>query len=320
MTVAEDTSSANNFYNSMGYSVHEAILIYYTYKCNIQCGHCSYSCGPHRTEKMNMEDAKRIIRGAAFSGIHVIELMGGELFLYYDELLELITYASALGMKTSLDTNGYWGRDDGIADDRLENLLRSGLSRLFVSIDIFHQKFIPLEYPLNIIRTCREKGITTWCNFCISSDSEKDKHLLSKVKEETDNIFIMNPVPYGRMSRLKKNLKVDDCYLQCISILVNGDTFVCAGHSDRENSNILDTPLYMGNCIENNPEDVLKQKNILCVREFFNKDSPVWFKNFLQQEPYITNLNNNKYNHICELCRDLLHNKEISIKVMKACT
>lgn len=311
-------NKCEDFYQSTGCRLHEAINLYYTYQCNIQCDHCCYNCGPHRTEHMDMDDAKRILKGAASSGTRLVELLGGELFLDYEALAELIEYASGIGLAVNVDTNGFWGRTVETAKAKLSELSVCGLKRINVSIDTFHQKFIPLEYSLNIIRAARELGIFYICSFCLSSDSEKDHNLLSDLKKEAVDIFTINPTPDGRSACLMPVpvLELGSCKLLGINITVNGDTFICCGHSD-QNKDITDTPLYMGNCIQEKPESVLEKKNLLRLQAFFDPNSPIWFKKFLEREPYKKVFENKRFSHICELCKDMLYIEEINRNILE---
>lgn len=309
-------NTCSDYYKAMRYDTNESICLYYTYQCNIRCDHCSYNCGPNRTEKMSMEDAKRVLKGAVSSGKRVVELMGGELFLNYEELSELIDYSSSLELEVTVNTNGFWGKNFEDAKAMLSDLSVCGLKSIILSVDTFHQKFIPLGYPLNIIQAAHDLGISVWCNFCFSADLEKDRNFLNKLKKKIDHILIINPVPYGRSADLNRFSDIERCSLLCINILVNGDTFACPGQSD-ENKDIIDTPLYMGNCIQEPPNEVLGRKNLLCLEAFFNPGSPIWFKNFLQQTPYKQLFENKRFTHICQLCRYMMHNDEISHKIME---
>jgi len=308
--------NVEEFYNAIGYNSNESVVFCYTYQCNIQCDHCCYNCGPHRTEKMDSEDAKRILKGVASSGIRFVELLGGEPFLDSDTLSELLVYSSGLGLDVVVETNGFWGRTVETAKAVLSDLCVCGLKGILVSIDTFHQKFIPLAYPLNVIRAARELGITNWINFSLSSDSEKDRTLLNDLKKETEHIFIINLFPYGRGASLQVIPDIWNCNLVIKSIVVNGDTFACCGISD-ENKDVIDTPLYMGNCIRENPEEVLGRKNCLSMQSFFDPNSPIWFKKILQQAPYKKMFENKQFSHMCGLCKEMLHIEEISRKIME---
>jgi len=307
--------TCEDLYKNKGYSLNESVTFSYSYQCNIQCDHCCLNCGPHRTEKIDMEDAKYILKGIAASGKRCVDLMGGEPFLNYVTLSELILYSSDIGLDIDVSTNGFWSKTVETARHKLSDLSVYGLKRITVSIDTFHQKFIPLAYPLNVIRAARELGLSSFCVFCTSSDLKKDQNILSDLKKEGVDIFIINTTPAGRSASLMLVPDIRSCKLLNINILLNGDTFACCGHSD-ENKDIINTPLYMGNCIKEKPEAVLSRKNPYHIQSFFDPGSPIWFKNFLEQEPYKEIWENKKYRHICELCKEMLNVEDISRKVM----
>jgi len=101
-----------------------------------------------------------------------------------------------------------------------------------------------------------------------------------------------------------------------IVIQPNGDATACCGTSDSI-SDMINTPLYIGNCNKEAPEEVFGRKNQFCIRAFFNPSSPIWFKKFLEQASYKERFGSKKYSHICEFCKEILHIKEISRKVME---
>ena len=66
-----------------------------TYRCNIECSHCYINCGPHRTGVLELDLAKKILREAKDLGLDGsnIHLGGGEAFLYFDRVLEILKIA-----------------------------------------------------------------------------------------------------------------------------------------------------------------------------------------------------------------------------------
>ena len=271
-----------------------------------------------------MNDAKEILKAAVSSGYRYVTLLGGEVFLYYNELVELIAYCSDIGLKSSIDTNGFWGRTTGDARAKLKELAECGLENISVSIDTYHTKFIPAKYSLNVICAARDLGLSNGVIFCVSSDKEKDNILLNKLRKETDNVFV-NDIEYtGRASHCldekEDAISVETaipCDMLGVHIMPNGDTTVCCSVSD-DNRNIMDTPLYMGNCIQDDPNKILGKQNIFRMEDFFhNPDSPVWFKSFLKQEKFKSLWKGKKYTCICELCREMMHIREISDSIME---
>jgi len=311
-----------DLYQTAGYRFDETFSLFYTYRCNIKCAHCSFNCGPGRTEKMDVNEAKALLKAASSLGKRLVSLSGGEIFLYYDELSELVAYGAGLGMEVVVDTNGYWGKNPDDAKEKLGKLANIGLKRILVSADTFHQQFVPLASVFNIIRAARELGIDSGIWFCTSDDKDRDSRFLDDLKKETENIYIIETIPCGAAARLTKGIskhasEFEPCEGLSVCTLPNGDTFVCCVVSD-DNTDIMDTPLYMGNCIREKPEDVIGRKNLLCLQSFFEPDTPIWFKNFLQQEPYKKVFENKQFSHICELCIDMLHHRELGCKIMES--
>jgi len=73
-----------------------------------------------------------------------VHITGGEPFLYYDRLVELMTQAHKLKL-TPLDmieTNGFWAVNDKIIIERLKLLRSLGMQRLKISWDPFHAEFV----------------------------------------------------------------------------------------------------------------------------------------------------------------------------------
>ena len=76
-----------------------------------------------------------------------VHITGGEPFLYFDRLTEILTQASRLGLTPldSLETNaGVWSNESELRN-QLRLLDDLGLERLKVSWDAFHEEFIDID-------------------------------------------------------------------------------------------------------------------------------------------------------------------------------
>lgn len=117
-----------------------------TYKCTAECRFCYYRCSPDKGGLMSVDMAMKAWEGlrrlaADSARIHIT---GGEPFMYFQRLLEIVTRAKALGLTglDSIETNGYWATDEKLICDRIGLLASAGMHRLKISWDPFHAEFI----------------------------------------------------------------------------------------------------------------------------------------------------------------------------------
>ena len=120
-----------------------------TYQCNAACEFCYYHCSPRKGGLMPVATclaAWRSLQTLAGAGAE-IHLTGGEPFLYWDRLAEILTQGQAqgLGPVDLIETNGFWATDDGLVTERLNTLIALGMQRFKISVDPFHQEYVDIE-------------------------------------------------------------------------------------------------------------------------------------------------------------------------------
>ena len=126
--------------------------ILYTFKCNFQCEHCCFLCSMERKEKLDKAIVEYILMDAkAISSIENVNFSGGEIFLFYDEIYDVLLNAKKKGFFVTCTTNGYWGQERENAFKIVNELKKAKLDLLSISIDVFHIKFIEWESIRNII-------------------------------------------------------------------------------------------------------------------------------------------------------------------------
>ncbi|MBN1126248.1 MAG: 4Fe-4S cluster-binding domain-containing protein [Sedimentisphaerales bacterium] len=131
-----------------------------TYRCPASCAFCYYNCGPEADGLMPVDTALsawqslRKLAGDTAS----VHLTGGEPFVIYDHLAELMTQAhqQGLGRVDTVETNGYWATDRQQIVERLGYLDSVGLGRLKISWDPFHAEFIDLACIQILVETARQ--------------------------------------------------------------------------------------------------------------------------------------------------------------------
>jgi len=120
-----------------------------TYRCNAACEFCYYQCGPDKGGLMPVDLCLAAWRSLEIlAGDHAkIHLTGGEPFLHWDHLVEILAEARRQGRAPVdlVETNGFWATDERRVRDRLQRLIDLGVQRFKISVDPFHQEFVPIQ-------------------------------------------------------------------------------------------------------------------------------------------------------------------------------
>lgn len=149
------TELSENIYNSQAarsepkFKLWRSAGLLLTYKCNCACDFCYYNCRPDKNGLMSVDTAVsawqslKILAGDSAK----IHITGGEPFLYWDRLQEILQEAKSkkLGRVDLIETNGFWGTSEKITEQLLKRLDELGMRRLKISTDPFHQEYVNIE-------------------------------------------------------------------------------------------------------------------------------------------------------------------------------
>ena len=129
---------------------------------------------------MSLESAKKYIdKALEIRTISTVGFSGGEALLHFDEVCELSLYAKAKGIKiVSLNTNGFWGKSFDDAVKVLSILSASGISKIGLSSDDYHQEFVPASNVKNILDAATMFNISIDLGVMISNDSRRLHEIL----------------------------------------------------------------------------------------------------------------------------------------------
>jgi hypothetical protein len=90
-----------------------------------------------------------------------VTIMGGEPLLDVERTLAIGQAVLSRGLvNVEVITNGSWAADEETALDILQRLTRAGLTVPAVSVDAFHQRYVPREHPLHAMRAARRLGLS----------------------------------------------------------------------------------------------------------------------------------------------------------------
>lgn len=105
-----------------------------TNKCNLYCSHCYREAGEKLKEELTTQQAKELIQEIHKAGFKIMIFSGGEP-LMREDIFELIKYASKIGLRPVLGTNGTL-----ITKDIAEKLKQAGARGVGISLDSLNAK------------------------------------------------------------------------------------------------------------------------------------------------------------------------------------
>jgi hypothetical protein len=234
-----------------------------TWQCNSHCKHCSVGDKKiSRPVVIDADVATRIVREItrAYSPASIMTF-GGEPLLYPDIVCSIHKAATDCGIsRREIITNAGWPRSEKEFTIISKKLADSGVNNIAVSVDAFHQEYIPIDVVGRNVRALINAGIPVGWNPCwvVSREhnnpwNERTKAILSALvnitgivrdKEDEGN----NVQPAGRAlkwlreyfpSRTKTPLGTceDVPYtgrldmISCVSIEPDADIKVCNEYS-----------------------------------------------------------------------------------------
>jgi MoaA/NifB/PqqE/SkfB family radical SAM enzyme len=172
-----------------------------TYQCNCACEFCYYHCGPDKGGLMPVETAISAWRSlkALVGDAAKVHLTGGEVFLYWDHLQEILKEAikQDLGKVDLIETNGYWATSETIIIQRIKRLDELGMHRFKISTDPFHQEYVNAE-PLRRLADLAkeilgpERVLVRWQKYLDEPVEMKD---LSPAERERQYLRAMKDYP-----------------------------------------------------------------------------------------------------------------------------
>lgn len=175
------------------------------YKCSSKCKHCSYSCSPSwERDYMDKEVADRIFKTLKSKGCYSVHIGGGEPFLEPDKLINVLESANKNGINVEyIETNGSWFTDKGKVKSILSDLKDHGVDTLLISIDPFHNEYIPFGKAKGLIEACYSSGVKVfpwqmdfWPD--LNSFDDKKTHSLKEYENKFGKKYVETlPNRYG---------------------------------------------------------------------------------------------------------------------------
>jgi len=151
------------------------------WKCNIDCHYCFQF--DNNQPGMTLETAKKSIDWLKTKGCRVIALMGGEVLLRPDFILDIIEYGVKQGFFVYLPTNGYL-----LTKDFIDKAGKAGVAAINLAVDCIAPKpglpkaLMPIEKQFRYLVKKQEKyGYILFFNINITSKNLKDVKMLTEI-------------------------------------------------------------------------------------------------------------------------------------------
>jgi len=134
--------------------------LHITDRCNARCLHCSFGCGPEIEGSMDSEEVIQYVTDAKALNAEIVCITGGEPMLYPNLVKKIISKCNDLSFQEIwVFTNGFWAQDLSEAHAIAKELENLGLTKMFLSVDFFHQCYIPIKSVKNAIEASLESNL-----------------------------------------------------------------------------------------------------------------------------------------------------------------
>ena len=137
------------------------ISLVLTEQCPVGCRHCLSSCSVQGPDLPALETHLAwIAKVSQVDRCESIAITGGEPFLYFQRLLQVVDGCRTHGLGATVVTSAHWATSNVIATDRLGQLANAGLTGITVSTDEYHQERVPLDHVTRVLRAAKGFGIS----------------------------------------------------------------------------------------------------------------------------------------------------------------
>jgi MoaA/NifB/PqqE/SkfB family radical SAM enzyme len=284
------------------------LVIVLTARCNAACTHCTTNCGPYRSEALSRDEVIRLMDDAAAIHDDVplrFNITGGEPFLDFDWLVDVVTYGGQLGAVVTCTTNAYWAHSDEITHGKLSTLREAGLVVLSVSVSRFHQRYVPLQRVRRVLDAARNLDLRTELKGAVTnSDLEPSGAVRDWQRElDADRVNIFPILPYLREGAdlpeedyyRETGLPEQPCPSDIVCIEPDGTALSCCG------SGVSKQFLSLGNIRDTGLGDIQQRFRTAPRQTILRERGPIFFAR-CAIEAGLGDLLRDSYAGPCDLC------------------
>ena len=213
------------------------------YRCNATCRSCLWGEQIYRKTRMGVEDACAWVDQAhALGDLRLVGFSGGEPFIYRKDMTEIMRYVhETYELPSVAVTNSFWAATPEKTRAILKPLYDLGLRQLLLSVDDFHQEYVPLERVDNCLKVAKELGIAPTVQCVVTESSKKLDDYLDALDIKDDEDVTSSEIPCTPIGfaaselpasefKIRPGVPSDYCsMLQTLIVLPEGTVHLCCG-------------------------------------------------------------------------------------------
>ena len=300
------------------------ITYIYTNKCNAECSHCILSCGPTKTNKLSPEIVKKTLKDLFDYKIQKFSISGGEPFLFFREIESILSFSNSMNLKSQLGTNGYWGISYNKSFEILKKLHSHGLTKLLLSADKYHQKYVKIKNIFNILMAAKDVGVKVKISTDMTRKDQESFSIIKKLEDFDCLISLKQPKLIGRATKnvnrselcnfIPEDKKINSSCDQIDSptITPDGRVWICCGNPPGKYyyTKLNSKPFVLGNIYKNSLKEILERNENYTILKILKNYGPIKFVEIIENATGEKYKFRKKYHDICDLCIDILGNKK----------
>jgi MoaA/NifB/PqqE/SkfB family radical SAM enzyme len=299
----------------------KSILVSVTEACHVGCSHCGF-IGSVRDRESEPEEMADWVSQACHYGVPKIIFTGGEPFERLDSLRRGVDAARASQKPVAVFTSSFWASSPEITRSILEQM--PGLTHLYLSSDVYHQRRVPYQNVFNVIETALElkiPQITIYITYANEAErSEVRQHYTSygdRLKISEDRVI---PSPYlsSRVLQNQDALRTShpdeygcECEIGTPIINPNGDVFSCHIGKAAAHRDLRHLPYFLGNVRERSFADIMASAACRLDYQFLRTYGPRGVAALFAQEPGLSSaVGRDGFTTDCDMCFSTLKTRE----------
>ena len=180
-----------------------------TNQCNMYCDHCYRDAGDRRDRELNTAEAKQLMDELVLAGFKIMIFSGGEPLMRAD-ILELVKYATSVGLRPVFGTNGTLITQTLAAELRNAGTMGMGISLDSMDKqrhDAFRQYESAWDQAVQGMEHCRSVGLPFQIHTTVMGWNDHELEALTdfavSMGAKAHHIFFM--VPTGRAASIQEN-------------------------------------------------------------------------------------------------------------------